>query len=281
MAADMFADGSAARIAPLPDRALVRVEGPDWRPFLHNLLTHDMEELKVGRIRFTALLTPQGRLLHDLFVLAGDNAALLDVAASARDALIKRLTLYRLRAKVVVEAMEGAVAAAWDGRYPEGAWAVDPRLPELGWRAFAYAGPFTATADDYDTHRLELGVPAAIDAADSTYPLELNFDLLQGIDFKKGCFIGQETTSRMKRRGVVKTRAVPVLFDGPSPQSGTEVLAGELRAGEILSGREGRALALLRLDRAVGAALTAEGRPVRMDAPGWLASALPSADPSQ
>jgi folate-binding Fe-S cluster repair protein YgfZ len=97
---------------------------------------------------------------------------------------------------------------------------------------------------------------------------------LDGIDFKKGCFIGQETTSRMKRRGAVKTRAVPVAFDGPPPPFGTEVLAGDLRAGEIRSGAEGRAIALLRLDRAVGAPLTAEGRPVRLDPSPWLASLI-------
>lgn len=278
----MFAESGAARIAPLPDRALVRVEGPDWRPFLHNLLTHDIEGLEPGQLRFTALLTPQGRLLHDLFVLAEDGAALLDVAAHGREGLIKRLTLYRLRAKVTVEAAEGAVAAAWGAPPPAGSWVPDPRLPDLGWRALAHPGPFTATADQYDAHRLSLGVPdPARDGSDSIYPLELNFDLLNGVDFKKGCFIGQETTSRMKRRGAVKTRAVPVVFDGRSPAPGTEVLAGELRAGEILSGRDEQALALLRLDRALGADLTADGHSVRMDPPAWLAEALSSANSSQ
>jgi folate-binding protein YgfZ len=266
----------AAKIASLPERALIRVEGPDWRPFLHNLLTNDMEGLEVGRPRFAALLTPQGRLLHDLFVLAGEDAAVLDVAAAGREALVKRLMLYRLRAKVTVEAVAGGVHAAWDGDPGQG-WEPDPRLPELGWRSVTYDGPTTASPDAYDIHRLRLGVPdPARDAADSTYPIEADFDLLNGIDFKKGCFIGQETTSRMKRRGAIKTRMAPITFDGPPPPVGSEVLAGELRAGEVRSGVEGRAMALLRLDRIGGASLTVEGRPVRPALPPWL-PALPSA----
>ena len=105
---------------------------------------------------------------------------------------------------------------------------------------------------------------------DKTYPIEADFDLLNGIDFQKGCFVGQETTSRMKRRGAIKTRMLPIAFEGPPPPSGTEVLAGELRAGEVLSGRDGRAMALLRLDRIEGAELTADGRPVAGRAPAWM-----------
>ncbi|MBW3616247.1 MAG: folate-binding protein [Proteobacteria bacterium] len=263
------------KIAALSERALIRVGGPDWRPFLHNLLTHDIEGLAPGTIRFTALLTPQGRLLHDLFVHAGESGAVLDVAATGRDGLLKRLTLYKLRAKVGLEPMQGAVHAAW-GRPPsQGGWARDPRLPDLGWRSAAYPGPTTAAADDYDAHRLSLGVPdPALDGRDTDYPIELDFDLLNGIDFKKGCFIGQEITSRMKRRGAIKTRAVPLGPRGRTPPPGAEVLSGELRAGEVRSGRDGRAIALLRLDRAQGGALTAGARPVRLDPPPWLADSL-------
>ena len=258
-----------AKIASLPERSLIRVTGPDWRPFLHNLLTHDIEGLEVGRLRFAALLTPQGKVLHDAFVLAGEREALLDVADAGREALLKRLTLYRLRAKVVLEAEPGPVQAAW-GEDPGPGWAPDPRLPELGWRSLGRPGPTTATAEDYDRHRLELGVPDPARHASGAYPIEADFDLLNGIDFKKGCFIGQETTSRMKRRGSIKTRMLPLAFDGPPPTFAAEVLAGELRAGEVLSGREGRAMALLRLDRIGAGPLTADGRPVRADPPPWL-----------
>jgi hypothetical protein len=259
-------------MALLPDRALVRVEGSDWRPFLHNLLTNDIEGLEPGRLRFTALLTPQGRLLHDLFVLAGEAGALLDVAAPGREALIKRLTLYRLRAKVLIEAVEGSVAVAWGAAPPGPAWAADPRLSEMGWRALGYDGPLEATPDDYDLHRLTLGVPdSARDASESTYPIEANFDLLNGIDFKKGCFIGQETTSRMKRRGAVKTRMAPIAYAKP-PAQGAEILNGDLRAGVVLSTRADRGMALLRLDR-IGENLTADGEPVSPVFPAWLAAA--------
>ena len=128
-----------------------------------------------------------------------------------------------------------------------------------------------ATEADYDAHRLSVGVPdPANDApADKTYPIEADFDLLNGIDFAKGCFVGQETTSRMKRRGTIKSRMAPLDFDGPSPPFGAEVLKGDLRAGQVLSGRDGSVMALLRLDRLDGD-LTVEGRPVRVRRPDWM-----------
>jgi folate-binding protein YgfZ len=136
----------------------------------------------------------------------------------------------------------------------------------------AAPGAIEADEDDYDAHRLAHGLAdTGRDAlAEKTYPIEANLDLLHGIDFRKGCFVGQETTSRMKRRGPVKTRLLPVTMDGPAPPAGTEVLAGDLRAGEIVGGRDGRALALLRLDRIEGAQLTAEGRSLRTATPQWL-----------
>jgi folate-binding protein YgfZ len=150
----------------------------------------------------------------------------------------------------------------------------DPRLRALGWRAYGDLSPTTDEAA-YEAHRLALGVPGPADwGTEKTYPIEANFDLLNGIDFKKGCFVGQETTSRMKRRGQVKSRMLPVVFEGPPPAAGAEVLAGELRAGEVLSGVEGRAMALLRLDRALDAPLTVEGRSVRVARPAWFLAAL-------
>jgi hypothetical protein len=263
---------TAPRIARLESRALLRVEGPEWRPFLNNLLSNDVEALPVGSLRFAALLTPQGKFLHDMFVLAGENGAWLDVQASHRDMLLKRLTLYKLRAKVSFTPDEAAIFALWDGPPAGPDWAADPRLPELGFRALGAPQPPNAAEEDYDLHRLDLGVPdpARDCTPDKTYPIEADFDLLDGIDFKKGCFIGQETTSRMKRRGAIKTRMLPIVFDGPPPAPGAEVLAGDLRAGEVLSGRDGRAMALLRLDRIAVAPLTVDGRAVRADPPAWF-----------
>lgn len=256
-------------IARLPSRALVRICGPDAGPWLHNLLSQDVETLAPGELRFGALLTPQGRLLFDLFLYGEADGVLLDVAADRRDALIQRLTMYRLRAAISIEPVEDPVRAAWNG-HAEG-FAPDPRLPALGGRACGGDHAETATEADYHAWRLGLGVPdPARDAtADRTYPIEANFDLLNGIDFSKGCFVGQEIASRMKRRGTIKTRMAPIVFDGPPPPFGTEVLNGELRAGEVLTGAQGRAMASLRLDRLDGE-LTVDGRPARVDWPGWM-----------
>jgi folate-binding protein YgfZ len=256
-------------IARLDSRALIRVSGPDARPFLHGLLTQDVETLADGDLRFGALLSPPGRLLFDLFILGQADGVLLDVAADRRDALLQRLAMYRLRAHVVVEADDRPVLVCWPG-LADG-FAADPRLPGLGGRAIGPAARVDASEDDWQAHRLSLGVPdPAADAPfESTYPIEADFDLLNGIDFHKGCFVGQETTSRMKRRGAIKSRMLPIAFDGPAPPAGAEILNGDLRAGQALSGRDGVAMALLRLDRIEGD-LTVDGRAVTVRRPDWL-----------
>jgi folate-binding protein YgfZ len=258
------------RIARLDSRALIRVSGPDARPFLHTLLTQDVETLAAGELRFGALLSPPGRLLFDLFLRGEADAVVLDVAAERRDALLQRLAMYKLRAQVELEADDRPVFAAWGDGLPDG-FVADPRTPKLGGRAVGATVATDATEDDWQGHRLAVGVPdpAADAPPDKTYPIEANFDLLNGIDFQKGCFVGQETTSRMKRRGAIRTRMLPIAFDGPAPASGTEVLNGDLRAGEMLSGRDGSAMALLRLDRIDGE-LTVEGRAAAVRRPGWM-----------
>lgn len=262
---------TAPRLAHLASRAVIAVSGPDWRSFLQGLLTQDVETLAVGELRFAGLLTPQGKLLYDLFVAGIDDGALLDVAAAHRDAILTRLTLYRLRAKVELAASDRPVIAVFSGEVSSEGLYADPRLPALGARAYDDRQT-NADEDAYEAHRLALGVPGPTDwGSEATYPIEANFDLLAGIDFKKGCFVGQETTSRMKRRGTIKNRMLPITFDGAPPPFGAEVLAGELRAGEVLSGRDGRAMALLRLDRIEGAALSVDGRPVRVERPEWMA----------
>ena len=241
-----------SRIAVLASRALIRVAGDDWRGFLQGLITQDVETLNAGEARFGALLTPQGRLLFDLFVIGRTDGCWLDCALERRAALIQRLTIYRLRAKVTIEPDE---------------------TPVLGWRGYGAAAEPSTDEPAYDAHRLALGVPGPADwAGETTYPIEADFDLLSGIDFKKGCFVGQETTSRMKRRGAIRSRMLPIVFDGPAPAPGAEVLAGTLRAGEVLSGADGRAMALVRLDRIEGAALTVDGRDCRVERPEWEAS---------
>lgn len=266
-------------VAPLPSRALIAVRGPDWRSFLQGLITQDVETLKPGEARFGALLTPQGRLLYDLFVVGREDGCWLDVLAEHREAILQRLSMYRLRAKVELAKDETAVSCLFgDGDAPQvGNWVRDPRLPALGWRGYGAEPPQGAVIADEDARedqKLALGVPGPADwGSDKTYPIEANFDLLNGIDFKKGCFVGQETTSRMKRRGTVKSRMLPIRFEGPPPELGAEILAGTLRAGEVLSGREGGAMALVRLDRIAGD-LAVNGRPIRVETPAWLSAAL-------
>ena len=257
-------------IARLSSRALIRVSGPDARGFLHNLLTQDVETLTDGEVRFGALLSPPGRLLFDLFIWGESGAVVLDVAADRRGDLMRRLAMYKLRAAVEIAEDDRPVMASWRG-VAEG-FVADPRLPALGGRRLGDRPAADADEDAYHAHRLAIGVPdpAADVGHDRHYPIEADFDLLHGIDFQKGCFVGQETTSRMKRRGAIRNRMLPITFDGSPPAPGTEVLNGELRAGEVLTGIDSAAMALLRLDRIEGE-LTADGRPVRVRRPDWLA----------
>jgi tRNA-modifying protein YgfZ len=298
-----------ATVARLKSRALVRVEGPDWRTFLQGLLSQDVDTLADSEVRFSALLNPQGKLLFDLFLVGRAGGCLIDVAADRRDDLVRRLTMYRLRAKVEIAADAGEVLALWlpnssssrpersgepgprgvgssslgvpdrpfgsSGMTNEEGWAPDPRLPELGLRGYGAEPPAAAALAEelaYDAWRLSLGVPdPAKDCPfESDYPIEANFDLLNGIDFQKGCFVGQETTSRMKRRGLIKSRMVGLAFDGAAPAFGAEILARDLRAGEVRTAGDGKAMALVRLDRIDGAALTVDGRPVQVLNPNYI-----------
>jgi hypothetical protein len=268
-------------VTRLDSRAIISVSGADWRDFLQGLLTQDVETLGPGEARFGALLTPQGKLLFDLFIIGQGDGCLIDVAADRRAALVQRLMIYRLRAKVEIAPADIEVGALWSGTVEfspaDEGWVADPRLPALGARGYGAVATDAVIVDEaaYHNHRLALGVPDPDRdcPSETTYPIEANFDLLGGIDFKKGCFVGQETTSRMKRRGQIKNRMLPLAFEGPPPAFGAEVLAGERRAGETLSGQDGRAIALLRLDRIGATPLNVEGRPVRVEWPAWLDAA--------
>jgi len=261
--------------AALPSRAVIAVSGPEWRGYLQGLVTQDVETLAPGALRFGALLTPQGRLLFDLFLAGTDDGCLVDCAAEHRPALFQRLKMYRLRAKVELVEADTSVAALWGTDAPPDGWLADPRAPGLGFRGYGLGAPESATETDeaaYEAHRFALGLPGPSDwGHDKSYPIEANFDLLGGIDFKKGCFVGQETTSRMKRRGQIKSRMAPIVFEGSALEPGSGLLAGGLRAGRALSGRDGAAMVLLRLDRLAEGPLTLEdGRPWRVAWPEWM-----------
>ena len=195
----------------LPDRALITISGADASDWLQGLVTQTVPAFGSATQAHSAFLTPQGRVLGEMIIVAVDDALVLDVDRTFRDALIPRLSLYKLRAKVEIAPIDGVVMAGWGGPAPTGAF-VDPRLETLGWRALSpVAGPGGADLSDYTQRRRSLGVAeiAADGLVDRVYAVEANFDLLNGVDFHKGCFIGQETTSRMYRRGRKGSR-----FDG-------------------------------------------------------------------
>ena len=276
---------TTASIAVLPDRAVVGVEGAEARDFLHSLLTSDVEPLYTGQAVYGALLTPQGKILFDLFTLATEAGFLLDAAASTADDLAKRLAMYRLRRKITIELKPDlAVAAIWGSDVPpelDGALLFrDPRAAGLGYRAIGPTARLEAAANDdaghYHEHRIGLGVADSDRDIGSgqLFPHEANLDQLQGVSFTKGCYVGQEVVSRMEHRGTARNRIVPVRFEGTRPAPGTEVAAGGRSLGRILSSENGRGLALLRLDRAeaaraAGQALLAGATPIVVERPEW------------
>jgi len=270
---------SVGHWAPLKSRASLTLSGPDWRSFLQGLVTQDVETLAPGELRFAALLTPQGRLLFDLFLVGREDGCLIDCAVEHLGALLQRLKMYRLRAKVEIAEAHEPVWALWGVDSAPIGGSRDPRAPGMGFRAYGEARPESipggACVEDeaaYEAHRLAQGLPGPADwGSDRNYPIEANFDLLGGIDFRKGCFVGQETTSRMKRRGVIKNRMAPIAVDGPPPAAGAPLRAGELRAGQVSSSSEAGAMALLRLDRLGEGPLTLEdGRAWRVVWPAWM-----------
>ena len=280
-------------IALLPDRATLTAIGEDAQSFLQGVLTCNVEALEPGEARLGALLTPQGKILFDFLVSRVEGGFRLEcVAASAPD-LAKRLGLYKLRAKVAI-ALDPAlsVAAAWDGAETaaEVARLRDGRLPTLGERLYFADGAFSADATeaDYHAHRIGLGVPEG--GRDFTFgdafPHEAMMDQLGGVDFKKGCYVGQEVVSRMQHRGTARTRIVPVVAPaGEALVTGAEVSAGQRGLGTIGSTAGSRGLALLRLDRLADA--LAAGEPVRaggvilgVEKPGYATFAFPDLGPA-
>jgi hypothetical protein len=262
-------------IAHLEDRAVIAVAGPEARGFLQGLITNDIERLAPGQGIYAALLTPQGKILFDFFVVEGDGAVLIDCPAPACDAVFKRLTLYKLRAKVVLEPRDQlAVLAEWGGDHAKYAIEYpDPRLGALGRRAIVAKGEMRSdvlSAAAYHAHRLALGVPEGTDfGSDKIFALDAGLDELNAVDFKKGCYVGQELTARMKHRGTARKRLLPVKTDAATP--GASVSAGGKEIGEIVSDR----FALIRLDRLeearrTGAAVTIGSNPIELVEPAWL-----------
>jgi folate-binding protein YgfZ len=285
--------GAAMPIALLPDRAIVTVTGEAAQDFLQGVLTCNVESLPEGEARLGALLTPQGKIQFDFLISRIPDGFRLDTEAGRVADLAKRLGLYRLRAKVAIAADPTvAVAAAWDGAgiAAEVDAAADGRLPDLGARLYAAEGAFSADATEADYHgrRIALGVPEGgrdFPFGDA-FPHEALMDQLGGVDFRKGCYVGQEVVSRMQHRGTARTRCVPVLYaEGAAAPEGSEISAGQKSLGITGSHAGGRGLAMLRLDRladalAAGEILRADGKILGVEKPAFATFAWPAADAS-
>lgn len=249
----------------LADRGVVEVAGADAVKFLHGLLTNDVKSLKAGEARFAALLSPQGKILVDFLVFAkeGEDGAvfLLDCPSALVADLLRRLTMYKLRANIsIVDRSAEFVSIAFPDaaekpEFEAVALAPDPRSPGLGWRGLAtpaVAVTIAAAAREaYEARRIAAGVPdGGVDFVyGDAFPHEANMDRLAGVDFKKGCFVGQEVVSRMKHRGTVRKRVTPFRAEGLAPAPGTPVTAGEVEIGVTGSRFGGEGLALIRLDK--------------------------------
>ena len=277
-----------ARYVRLDDRAVLSVSGGDASGFLQGLVTNDIGKLDGGPAIHAALLTPQGKYLFDFLIFRRDATFCLDCEAEARPALAKRLAMYKLRADVAIDAAlpdpvhalfgDGAEAAA---RRIEGAEIfADPRSPALGARvvgargeaALRRAGIEEAARADYDALRIANGIP---DGRRDLVPeksllLEYGFDELNGVDFEKGCYVGQEVTARMKHRKLVRKRLVPVRIEGAAPDPGTPVYRDSIAVGEIRSSAGALGLAWLRIDAIEsGDALHAATATIRPQKPDW------------
>jgi len=258
-----------AGIMAVPGRTVVRVSGSERIDFLQRLVTNSVSGLSEGEVRYAALLTPQGKYLFDFFIIEQGEAFLLDVAAEQAEALVKRLSLYKLRVDVTFETTDLEVYAA-EEPHAEAVSVRDPRHESLGYRLYAPALPDAAEGAAYEARRLDLGIPDLPRDAEveKTLSLEADLDWLNGVDFTKGCFVGQELTARMKHRGKVRKRLLGVQVEGGMPAPGTPILKPDGKeAGQIRSGLNGRGIALIRLEDLDKGPLTADGRTVTAQMP--------------
>jgi len=258
--------------AELTDRAVIALCGPEARPFLQGLVTNDVNDAARHRAVYAALLTPQGKILFDFFIREGEDGLLIDCLRTARDALMQRLGMYKLRAKVEIAARDDLGVYIDEG-------VIDPRLEALGERAILDRSKMQSQsgADAYRDRRLYLGVPEGDDfGSGRMFALDAGLDELQGISFAKGCYVGQELTARMKHRGTDRKRLLAIAgVDGkPLPGQDVPVTAGVREIGTIGSVYGARGFALIRLDRlaeAAGEPLEAGGVAVEVRHQSWLA----------
>jgi len=289
------------RIVQLARRGVVAVGGADAHRFIGDLITADLDRVATAGAAYGALLSPQGKILFDFIVMpdvaAEDQRLLFDLPASLVGDFVKRLGIYKLRAKVTITDLseEKSVVALWDGEHPalDGPVAPDPRLAALGFRAIVpkggemAAGHAEASEADYDAHRIACGIPeGGIDFAfGDVFPHDVDMDQLHGVAFDKGCYIGQEVVSRMEHRGTARRRFVIMAGDA-LPPAGTELVAGGKPIGTAGSSAGANGLALVRLDRAreamdAGTPILAGGSPVTLSLPPWARFGWPGPDAPQ
>ncbi len=263
------------------DRAVLGLEEAETENFLHNLVTADVLGLAHGEARYGALLTPQGKILFDFFVVKAAEGYLLDCAASQLEELAKRLMFYRLRAKVVIAERKDLEAGVSPERPPGMTAYADPRTPLIGWRVMAEKGKLPM-GTGYDQARIALGLADSDGDIGSgeLFPHEANFDQLGAVSFSKGCYIGQEVVSRMEHRATARSRILPVTFDGAAPPHGAAIKSADKIIGSVLSSAGHAALALLRLDRMAEATqpLLTDAVRVRVHKPAWVKYDVPSKD---
>lgn len=229
-------------------RRILRLTGSDTDPFLQGLITNDIARLDQGLV-YAALLTPQGKYIADFFLLRDGDGILLDVAEPLADDLIRRLTMYKLRADVAIAATDLNLQRG-TGPTPQGAFA-DPRHEDMGWRAYSSA-PTQDDSSDWDAIRVAHCIPeTGIELSADSFILEAGFETLNGVDFRKGCYVGQEVTARMKHKTDLRKGLRRVQIDGTAPV-GTEITADGKPAGTLFTQSGDHAIAYLRLNRADG-----------------------------
>ncbi|EHH69423.1 CAF17-like 4Fe-4S cluster assembly/insertion protein YgfZ [Gluconobacter morbifer] len=269
-------------IESLTHRSVLRFSGKDRTTFLQGLVTNDLLSLTAGQAVWSALLTPQGRWLSEFFLMEQDGSLFMDCAAAHAEMLTKRLSRFRLRADVQIEpAALHVIAGDHATPAPETAFchAPDPRCDGAGWRALVGALPDPIQdASHYLIRRLPLGLPDVMDfEPEQTLALEGDMDLLHGISWKKGCYMGQELTARTHYRGLVRRRLLPVSLQGaPFPAEGGTILMGGREIGDLRSRSGHRGLTMLRREAWQASDLTCNGQPVTIDWPQWFPSEMRS-----
>ena len=278
--------------ATLPDRGCLLFRGDDALPFLQGLVSNDVLRLPQSGLVYTAMLTPQGKFLHDFFLLWQGDGVLVDVEKSRMTELQQRLLKYRLRSKVTIEALDDAhgVTVVWGEPDSEAMSSLfhDPRLPALGWRligehakALVWCQQHAiapSSADAYDLHRLTLGVPEGGRdmIPEKSFLLPFGMEYLHGVDFKKGCYVGQEVTARSKHLGQIRKHIFQVeALDGTLPASGTPLHAGDILVGELLSVHGAVGLAMLQVEAvekalALSQDIRCHQQRVKIRSPEWL-----------